>query len=230
MGTTEGEKRAYSQRLHQIRTTERHKWMHENVCMQSTYSCRDYIERQRDIITMAMPTIESVPKHDLLEQQIIFYTKTAMLNTTTAKLYGQSHKSGINYFNCIWLVFGARLSPENGGWENEREREERKSIQRIPVKSYNRIRSRTSTKTKRIERGGEKTERKNYGSELCTISDLCVPSDWIKKKKIGIWCVSVCVCVCSHGRCHALRYCFQLVKTGLLFLASVHDDLEPRQM
>lgn len=122
MGKTEGEERAYSQRLHQIRTTERHKWMHENVRMQSTYSCRDYIERQRDIITMAMPTIESVPKHDLLEQQIIFYTKTAMLNTTTAKLYGQSHKSGINYFNCIWLVFGARLSPENGGWENERER------------------------------------------------------------------------------------------------------------
>lgn len=63
-----------------------------------------------DIIPIAMPTIESVPKHKWLEQQIIFCTKTAMLNTTTTKLYGQSHKTGINYFNCIWLVFNASLS------------------------------------------------------------------------------------------------------------------------
>lgn len=63
------------------------------------------LQHKRDITTMAMPTIESVvsQKHGMPSHaaQIIFDTKTSMLNTTTAQLYGQSHKMGINYFNCI---------------------------------------------------------------------------------------------------------------------------------
>lgn len=48
------------------REKERESVMHELFTMQLTYPCRDYIENSAsDIITIAMPTIESVLKHGM---------------------------------------------------------------------------------------------------------------------------------------------------------------------
>lgn len=75
--------------------------------------------KQRNIVTMAMPTIESVLNTICSNNKLYSTRKQTVLNAKTTKLYGQSHKSGINYFNCIWLVLGAYLSSAENGWKRD---------------------------------------------------------------------------------------------------------------
>lgn len=63
----------------------------------------------RDIITMAMPTIESAPTRIAAKTNYIRHENIHVKYYRTAKLYGQSHKTGINYFNCVWLEFSSCL-------------------------------------------------------------------------------------------------------------------------
>lgn len=52
-------------------------WMHEIVRMQSTYSCRDYIENNAQHRNDGNANNRKCTKHVLFKQQIIFHTKTS---------------------------------------------------------------------------------------------------------------------------------------------------------
>lgn len=133
-------------------------------CSSHSYSCRDYIWEQR-----------ARHNNDSNAQ------KSKVYRNRTTNYTLQSHETGINYSNCIWLVFGARPSQTYG--QKRASDEEGYALRSKP----------------KICR--EKAKIIKYGTELCAISEVCVPSYWICGEKIWAFCVRVSTAILLLLQC-----------------------------